>query len=226
MAGLAIVVGAALAAVLERKGTAPRPVLNHTALSFGGGALMSAVGLTLVPDALDILSPWVAVWLFALGGVAFMLLDERLQNSGTPVSSVIATLLDFVPEAIVLGAAVVTDPSVAVALAILIAAQNLPEGFAAYRQIAASASKDLVARHPLAVLSACVVLGPLAALFGYYVCGMTSPLLGAITSFCAGGIVFIVFRDIAPAALYAKSSLPTLGAVAGFAVGLLGMGLT
>ena len=226
MAGLAILLGAGIAALVERKGMPDRPVLNHTVLSFGGGALMSAVGLVLAPDALDILPPWIAVGLFLLGGVVFMLVDKVLHNSGTPVSNVVATLLDFVPEAIVLGAVIVAEPRMAVALAVLIAAQNLPEGFAAYRQIAGSGSEGVISKHPLGVLSLCVVIGPLAAMFGYYVCGSTDPLLGSIMSVCAGGILFIVFRDIAPAARYAESNLPTLGAVAGFAVGLLGVGLT
>ena len=224
-AGLSIFVGALLAKWCTRGGMEPNAMVQHSVLAFGGGALVSAVGLVLAPDGLGILPVWVAAALFVAGGAVFAVVDRVLHARGTPLSQVVATLLDFVPEAIVLGAVIVDAPAMAVALAVLIAAQNLPEGFAAYLDIARAGSGSALSRHPLAVLGACVVVGPLAALFGYYVCGQADPALGVIMLFCAGGILLIVFRDIAPRANLERSVLPSLAAVAGFAVGLVGLGV-
>ena len=47
-------------------------------------------------------------------------------------------------------------------------------------------------------------------------------LLGAIMLFAAGGILYLVFQDIAPQARLARHWGPPLGAVFGFALGLLG----
>lgn len=42
--------------------------------------------------------------------------------------------------------------------------------------------------------------------------------------FCAGGIFYLVFRDIAPEARVEKQWSPSLGAVFGFLLGIIGHG--
>jgi ZIP family zinc transporter len=49
--------------------------------------------------------------------------------------------------------------------------------------------------------------------------------LAAIMLFAAGGILYLIFQDIAPQARLERHWGPPLGAVAGFLMGMLGHGL-
>ena len=46
--------------------------------------------------------------------------------------------------------------------------------------------------------------------------------LSMILTFCAGGVLYLVFEDISPNVAMKQHFLPPLGAVAGFMVGLAG----
>jgi ZIP family zinc transporter len=47
-------------------------------------------------------------------------------------------------------------------------------------------------------------------------------LLNKIMVFCAGGILYLIFQDIAPQAKLKKRWAPALGAIAGFLLGVIG----
>ena len=61
-----------------------------------------------------------------------------------------------------------------------------------------------------------VPLGPLAGLFGYYVLAGHEAMLGAIMLFASGGILYLIFQDIAPQSKLKKHWGPPLGAVFGY----------
>jgi ZIP family zinc transporter len=75
-------------------------------------------------------------------------------------------------------------------------------------------------------MSGSIVVGPVAALAGYSLFTLDNMLLGSIMTFCAGGILYLVFEDVAPDAHRAGDWRPALGAVIGFSVALVGYGLT
>ncbi|OGT72641.1 MAG: hypothetical protein A2W76_02925 [Gammaproteobacteria bacterium RIFCSPLOWO2_12_47_11] len=50
-------------------------------------------------------------------------------------------------------------------------------------------------------------------------------LLGAIMLFASGGILYLIFQDIAPQSHMQRHWAPPLGAILGFAVGMLGANL-
>ena len=58
--------------------------------------------------------------------------------------------------------------------------------------------------------------------FGYWMLADQPRILGWLQVFAASGIMYLVFEDIAPQAKLKNSSLPALGAVLGFLLGLLG----
>ena len=95
---------------------------------------MGAVGLILLPHAVENMALWLAVAVFCAGGLLAMGLDrithKKMESGGS--STLAAMFLDFVPEAIVVGALVPVDLKQAVIVAVIIMAQNVPEGFAAY----------------------------------------------------------------------------------------------
>jgi ZIP family zinc transporter len=67
-----------------------------------------------------------------------------------------------------------------------------------------------------------VPIGPLFGVLGWYFGGGHQEVLGAVMLFAAGGILYLLFQDIAPQARLERHWAPALGAVAGFAAGMLG----
>ncbi len=193
---------------------------RHSVIAFGGGVLLSAAALVLVPEGSKQLSPLVVAVTMAAGGIAFMGLDVALSALKSPAAQLAAMLSDFIPEALALGAAFAHREPVGPLLALLIALQNLPEGFNAYREI--TASSKLSGARVLAAFTAMVLLGPIAGLSGYYWLGAMPKLVGGIMLFSAGGILYLTFQDIAPQARLDNHWAPPLGAVAGFIFGLVG----
>jgi ZIP family zinc transporter len=225
IAGLMAFSGALLGCLNEIKGHLISTKLSDGIIAFGGGALFGAVGLVLVPHGLESQPLWTGTITFIVGGVIFLCLDRYLQRRGTPVAQLIALMLDFVPEALVLGAVISSNYPMAIFLTVIISAQNLPEGFNAYREIRQSHGVFL-RKHILLVMTMCIFVGPLAAVSGYFLFEIDSLLLGSIMTFCAGGILYLIFHDVAPAASSGNSWYPAFGAILGFSVALVGYGLT
>lgn len=225
LAGLAAFLGAAFGCLDEHHQGVLSDKSRRAIIAFGGGALIGAVGLVLVPHGLDSQPLWLGTTSFITGGLVFLLIDRYLQRRGTPVSQLIALNLDFIPETIVLGAVISSDYRMAVFLTVIICAQNLPEGFNAYREIR-RAHESFLRSHVLYVMATCILVGPLAALTGYSLFTMDSLFLGTLMTFCAGGILYLVFEDVAPEAYEKGDWVPAFGAVIGFTVALVGFGLT
>ncbi|MDY6858582.1 MAG: divalent cation transporter [Pseudomonadota bacterium] len=220
IAGAAIPVGGIIAAFENfRPGWMERE-FRHSVVAFGGGVLLSAVALVLVPEGAVRLPPLAALALFGAGGFVFFLFDRRLHEHGGSGAQLLAMVLDFVPEAMALGAMLVSDAATARLLALLIALQNLPEAFNAYREL--KSGYGLSARRLIGFFAALALLGPAAALLGEEVLFAMPRLLGGIMLFAGGGILYLTFADIAPQAKLERHWAPPLGAVAGFMVGLAG----
>jgi len=95
-----------------------------------------------------------------------------------------AMLLDFVPEAIAVGVGLATQLKVGLLLALLIALQNLPESFNAYREIRSRTGES---EHTLLTwFSALVVLGPVCAYFGHEILASSPTISGAVMLFASG----------------------------------------
>lgn len=220
VAGLAMPAGALLARIEHLRPNWLERELRHTVIAFGGGVLLSAVALVLVPGGTEELHWSVASPLLLAGGVCFMLLDWRLAKAGGSASQLIAMLADFIPEAIALGAVFAVDRASGILLAILIAFQNLPEGFNAYREL--RSSLKTTGRRIVFGFGAMSLCGPACALAGYTLLQDRPAIVGAIMLFAAGGILYLTFEDIAPQARLENRYAPPLGAVAGFLIGMVG----
>lgn len=220
LAGAAIPAGALLArldllhpALLTQKA-------RQFVVAFGGGALISAVALVLVPDGVSKLSTTAAISCFGAGGVFFYALDRYLRQLQSSAGQLVAMLSDFTPEAIALGAAFAVGESTGLILALLIVLQNLPEGFNAYEELAESA--EMSSNKILAAFFCLVGVGPVCALTGYFLLAQAHTFIAGLMLFASAGILYLVFQDIAPESKAKNGGLPALGAVAGFMLGLLG----
>jgi ZIP family zinc transporter len=220
LAGLAMPLGAVAALIERRRFPGGLSRFEHTVTAFGGGALVSAVALVLVPEGAHDLPPVLAVVLFCAGGQLFFAIDLVLARQGGAGAQLLAMLLDYLPEAAALGAALVIDPPGALLIAGLIFLQNLPEGFSAFREIAATGR--VPARWLIMIFTALAAIGPVFAALGMTVLSGQPMLLGGIMITAAGGVLYLVFEDIAPAVRTEGALSPPLGAVAGFALGLAG----
>ena len=223
LAGAALPAGGAIASIERIRPYWLEQELRHGVLAFGGGILLAAVALVLVPEGLRMLSAFAALPCFILGGCVFMLVDRATVRSGTPVSNLLAALSDFLPEAVALGALIASESRLGALLALFIGLQNVPEGFNAYREMVAGGR--LEPRTTLLALSGAVALGPVCGLIGLWLLSDAPRATGATMMFAAGGILYLTFQDIAPEAKLSRHWGPPLGAVLGFATGLLGTSL-
>lgn len=218
LAGVAAFAGGVVARLEGSEDTEAKAEFVHGVVAFGGGVLLAAVAFALVPEGMARLGAPALAASFVTGGVVFSGADGYLQKRGESSAQFMAMLMDFVPEAIALGALLADDRALGALLAALIAAQNLPEGFASYREMVRSGNRP---RTVLLALLGISALGPLASASGYLYLRDHAQFVAAVMVFAAGGITYLVFQDIAPQARMRRHWLPTLGAVAGFACGML-----
>ena len=102
-AGITMPVGAALASVERIRPAWLENEFRHGVIAFGGGALLAAVALVLIPEGLKALPILPACLAFVAGALVFMAIDILLARRGTPASQLVAMLTDFLPEALALG---------------------------------------------------------------------------------------------------------------------------
>jgi ZIP family zinc transporter len=219
IAGICSFIGAGLAAIERFPETLFKKELLRGIIAFGGGILVSAVAFALIPHGMETLSALRLGLLFGLGGIAFCLLDIQLSRSGGSKAQFVAMLSDFIPEAIALGAVFAHDHKLGVLLALFIGAQNLPEGFNAFRELLTGGMRTSIILRSIFLTS---FFGPVAALSGFYFLKNVPSVTADIMVFSAGGILYLVFQDIAPLAKLRHHWLPPLGAVLGFIVGMVG----
>jgi len=219
MAGLSIPAGALISSSVTLRDACLRLELDSFVSYFGGGALLAAVALVLIPRGIEHPSPWGVALAFAGGGVAFWQFSAWTKRTRSSASLFTGMLLDFFPEAILLGALVADGGHTAYLLAGLIALQNMPEGFAAYSEMRETVGSR---NRLLAIFLAASIAGPVGALLGFTWLSSTELVLAIILLFCSGGILYLIFDDIAPEAHIERRSFPALGAISGFLLGLLG----
>ena len=219
LAGAAAFIGGLVARFEGTAETEAKREIIHGVVAFGGGILVAAVAFALAPEGIAALGPVSLAATFCLGGIAFCILDAALSRRGGTKAQFMAMLMDFVPEAISLGAVFGHNRRLGILLAAFIGAQNLPEGFNSFREIVASGAKP---RRALVALLAISVLGPISACIGFLFLQDKTSLTAGIMTFAAGGILYLIFQDIAPQSRMQRHWTPPLGAVLGFVVGMVG----
>lgn len=220
-AGACVPLGGAVASIEHIQPAWLENELRHFIVALGGGILLGAVAVVLVPEGIAGLagSRWVGAIVIA-GGIVFLLLERSLARRGRGSPQLLGTLLDYCPETLALGGMVASGSSAAPLLALLIGLQNLPEGFNTYRELAARGGAK--PKRILGFMTALVALGPIAGITGFLALGTRPAVLAGIMLFASGGILYLIFQDIAPQARLEKHWAPPLGAVLGFCITLTG----
>ncbi|MCP4264037.1 MAG: divalent cation transporter, partial [Candidatus Brocadiaceae bacterium] len=104
-------------------------------------------------------------------------------------------------------------------LAIFIGLQNLPESFNSYLDLRKSGYTSGKCLFILFLLS---FTGVIAAISGHYLLSNIPKLTASLMLFSSGGILYLIFQDIAPMSKLKNTWFPALGASFGFLVGMIG----
>ena len=218
-AGSCIPIGGILATIENFRPNWLNRELRHSLIAFGGGILLGAVTIVLVPEGVSSMQgSLLAIPITLAGGLCFFTIERFLGLQRRETPQLMGMVLDYIPESIALGGMVALSSPVAPLLALLIGLQNLPEGFNAYRELININKSD--AKKTLLAMSFLVFLGPIAGLLGYFFLSEQKAILGAIMLFSSGGILYLIFQDIAPQSHLKRHWAPPLGAVLGFCLAL------
>lgn len=219
-AGLSMFIGALIATIKRIGSRWLENEIRHTIIAFGGGVILSAVALVLVHEGMKDLSIWAVTFTFGFGGLFLMFMDWFINKHRESVSQLLVMLLDFVPEVVALGALYLLAKKYAFLLGLLIILQNLPEGFNAYRELKfTDRYKKEKILFSFFIMS---FIGPIAGLLGYFFLSDFPHIISGIMLFSSGGILYLVFQDVAPQAKLRRHWAPSLGAVIGFLFGMIG----
>ncbi|MGO1503030.1 MAG: ZIP family metal transporter [Marinobacter sp.] len=219
LAGICIPLGGLLASIDRIGPNWLEQEFRHFVIALGGGILLGAVTIVLVPEGQSSIgnSFW-AIPAIIAGGVLFFWIERMLGAHNRESPQLMGVMLDFVPEAAALGGLIVVNPGLAPLMAVLIAMQNLPEGFNAYREFCER--PGYTPRKTLSVMAGLATVGPVAGLLGYFFLAGQPVVLGTIMLVASGGILYLIFQDIAPQSRLNKHWGPPLGAVLGFCLAL------
>jgi ZIP family zinc transporter len=219
--GITIFIGGLLAYYFNHhvKESPVKKEIIQTMMSFGAGIILSALSLVLIPKGMEELNLLPMAISFVAGAVTFLFIDLYLKKKVGQTATLLAMMLDFVPEAIVLGAVFVIDPNMATLLAIFIGLQNLPESFNAFRDLIQS---GFTVKKTLVTFFFLSFFGIIAALSGHFLLSDYPNLTAHLMIFASGGILYLLIEDIIPESNLEKSYFSSLGATFGFLAGIIG----
>ena len=127
---------------------------------------------------------------------------------------------DFAPEAIALGAVFSSNHRTGLLLAFFIGIQNLPESYNAFGELVHARFSPNKA---LLVLAPFSLVGIVAAVAGALLLAGHDRAIASLMLFSAGGIIYLIFQDVAPLARLERHWSPAIGAPLGFLVGMIGV---
>jgi ZIP family zinc transporter len=198
-------------------------------MAFGAGVLISAVAYDLVEDAARAADGWVLVAGLAAGALTFfvgdLLIDrrggqgrkrstgEQAQGSGGAIA--LGTVLDGIPESVVLGSTLVGGGGVSVAMLSAVFLSNLPEAMAATQGLrAAGTSRGRI----FGLWAGTTLVSAVAAGIGFAALGAASgSTLALVQAFAAGALLTMLVDTMIPEATEFGGPVAGLLTVLGFA---------
>jgi ZIP family zinc transporter len=203
---------------------------NGLIMAFGVGALLSAVSYELVEEALVHADGWQVSAGLVAGAVTYFLGDEVVErkgggnrmrggtDDGQAKAIVLGSVLDGIPESIVLGLSLVLGGGVSVGLLAGIFLSNLPEGIGASKGLIDAGWHRMNVRRMWLLI---VVVSAFAAGLGYGLLETASPQIGAVLqAFAAGALLTMIADTMAPEAFEDSGPLSGILTTLGFIVAL------
>jgi zinc transporter, ZIP family len=223
--------GLASASLLVGFILASRGLSNRTVglvMGFGAGALISAIAYELIP--LSMLHGWPMGAAFLTGALAFFFGDwlvdgrggedrkaiESGSKGGSGAAIFIGTLLDNVPESLILGMGFATGGAVNLAFLSAVFISNLPEGLAGTISLEAAGRSH---RSVFWMWTSLVLLSAACAGLGYFIIQVLPGATGKYAqSFAAGAMLTMIADAMMPEAFEHGGKLVGLFTVLGFLV--------
>ena len=207
LAAISLIIGAVVAVRLR-----PSDRVTGAVMGFGAGALIGGIAYELVPESLLKDVGWGMLLAFALGALTFFTGDWLIDRGGGKqrkriaggVSSAggseggsgtaifLGTLLDGIPESLVLGIGLTLGDSVSVAFLAAVFVSNIPEGIAGTSSLIAEGHSR---RQVYLMWIALVIASAAAAALGYTVASSVPFLDGRIVQSFAAGAVLTMLAD-------------------------------
>jgi len=226
LAASSLVIGAIAALVLR----IDRQLIGLI-MGFGAGVLISALSFDLVEEAVD-KGPdkWVPLFGILAGCLVFFggdLLISRsggadrkdssgAQEDGSPLAIVLGTVLDGIPESLVIGLTIVEGGAVGTAYLAAVFISNLPEAISSTTGLVASGWRR---SRILWMWIAIALVSGLASLLGYSLFRDASPdTVAFILTFAAGGILAMLAETMMPEAFEQGHKLVGIATTLGFVV--------
>ncbi len=223
--------GLAAASLLVGFFFAGRGLSNRTVgavMGFGAGALISAIAYELVP--VSAIRGWTMGVAFTLGAIAFYVGDwivdrqggaERkeiasAEKSGSGTAIFIGTLLDNIPESLILGMGFALGGAVNLAFLVAVFVSNLPEGLAGTISLEAAGRSHRKVFWMWALL---VVISAACTGLGYIIVRVLPAADGRhAQAFAAGAMLAMIADAMMPEAFEHGGKLVGLLTVFGFLV--------
>jgi ZIP family zinc transporter len=203
-------------------------------LAFGSGVLISSVAYELIAEAVVTSSGegGVGVGLLA-GALTFFVGDTAIdrfggaerkdpgggQAAGSAPAIVLGTVLDGIPESIVLGVGLLSGTTGSAAMLFAVFASNLPEAVASTSGLRAA---GWPAGRLLAMWAGIVLASGVAAAFGYVAFdGASASALAFVLAYAGGAVLTMLADSMMPEAFAEGGRLTGVVTTIGFGIGVV-----
>lgn len=199
-------------------------------MGFGAGVLLSAVSFELIEEALLTADGdgGPALGFFA-GAITFTVIDALLQrrapaggegdeDSGGGLTIALGTVLDGVPESMVLGLTLLVSGEVGASMLVAVFVSNLPEAIAASTGLSEDGWSE---RRLLRMWAIIAVVCALSAAAGYGLLdGASQSSIAFVLAFAAGSVLAMLTTSMIPEAYEKAGRVVGLATTFGFATAL------
>lgn len=203
-------------------------------MAFGTGTLIGAAAFELLDESLNSGGIKATAIGFVAGSIVYTLFDLYISNKGganrkrsnnssntsgeenqSGLGIFAGTVMDAIPESIMLGASLLAGKGVSIVLVVSIFVSNIPEGLSSTIGL----RKNSYSKAKIALMWACVlIISSLAAMGGYlFLEQLSGEMKAAIGAFAGGGIIAMICSTMMPEAF--EEGGPVVGFIA--SMGLL-----
>jgi ZIP family zinc transporter len=218
-----------IGALISIRWTLPKQLVGII-MAFGVGVLISAIAFELAEEAFQTAGASVSLAVGLIAGALTFFVGNTLINrmggkfrkrlegnpEGTPLAIVLGTVLDGIPESIVIGLSILHGGSVGVAMLAAVFLSNLPESIGATSGMRKNGWKTWPL---LGMWTFVVVISGLASLAGYSLFSNASPdTLAFMLAFSAGALLTMLADTMMPEAYKDTGQLAGLVTTFGFGI--------
>jgi ZIP family zinc transporter len=197
-------------------------------MGFGAGALISAIAYELIPT--ESMDSWTMAVAFLIGALAFYLGDRIVdsqggaerknytpeQKGGSGSAIFIGTLLDNIPESLILGMGFATGGAINLAFLAAVFVSNLPEGLAGTISLECAGRTH---RNVFWMWTVLVIISAACAGLGYFIVQVLPTVDGHLAqAFAAGAMLAMIAEAMMPEAFEHGGKAVGLFTVMGFLV--------